>query len=72
MHQHLYSVLKKITGSILIVLGIVGAFIPIPVVPFFLLVFVGLAMLGIKHPWIDKMKEKYQRKRDKEQRTFPD
>jgi len=66
MHRHLFSVLRKIIGSVLIVLGVVGAFIPIPIVPFFLLIFIGLAMLGIKHPWIDKMKERYERERSKE------
>jgi len=66
MHRHLFSVLRKIIGSVLIVLGVVGAFIPIPIVPLFLLIFIGLAMLGIKHPWIDKMKVRYEMERSKE------
>lgn len=66
MRRHLILGLRKITGIILIVFGIVGAFIPVPIVPFFLLIFIGLAMLGIKHPWINKMKEIYERERAKE------
>jgi uncharacterized protein YqgC (DUF456 family) len=54
------SFLKKsarvVIGLLLIVSGFIGMFIPIPVVPFFLLIFAGLAIMGVRQPWIDKAK----------------
>jgi uncharacterized membrane protein YbaN (DUF454 family) len=56
MKDKLFNTGKKLVGAILVVLGVVGMFVPIPVVPFFLLAFVGLSMMGITHPYIDRLK----------------
>ena len=48
--------LKKISGVILIVIGIIGLFLPI--IPGVLLIFAGLLLLGVKKEsimkWFDK------------------
>jgi uncharacterized protein YqgC (DUF456 family) len=44
----------RVVGVCLIVVGFVGMFVPIPIVPFFLLIFVGLTVMGAKELWIDK------------------
>lgn len=56
MHQHLLTVLRKITGVIFILLGVIGGFVPIPVVPFFLLAVFGLGLVGVKPETINKVK----------------
>ena len=58
MRRHVFSVLRKIIGGILIALGIVGAFIPIPLVPFFLLTVAGLGLVGVKPEIINKVKSR--------------
>jgi hypothetical protein len=57
MKQHIFLILKKVIGSILIVLGIIGAFIPIPLVPFFLLAVLGLGLIGVNPKTINKIKK---------------
>ena len=65
MQRHIFLVFKKVIGSILIVLGIIGAFIPIPLVPFFLLAIVGLGFIGVKPETIHKIKLRIKELKDK-------
>jgi hypothetical protein len=58
VHRHILDISKKILGVILIILGVIGAFIPIPLVPFFILAIIGLGLLGVKPEFIEKMKRR--------------
>lgn len=65
MQRHILLVFKKVIGIILILLGIIGAFIPIPLVPFFLLAIVGLGLIGVKPEIIHKIKLRIKELKDK-------
>jgi uncharacterized protein YqgC (DUF456 family) len=56
MSRHLFLILRKIIGLIVIILGLIGTLVPIPLVPFFLLIFVGLGIFGLKPETIKKIK----------------
>ena len=56
MFRHLFLILRKIIGLIVIILGLIGTLVPIPLVPFFLLIFVGLGIFGLKPKTIKKIK----------------
>ncbi|MEA2092810.1 MAG: hypothetical protein U9P61_02475 [Patescibacteria group bacterium] len=58
MNKHLSLILRKTIGVILIILGLIGGLIPIPLVPFFLLIFVGLSLFGVKKETVEKVKLK--------------
>ena len=55
------KLIKGIAGIILIIIGIIGLFLP--VIPGVLLILAGLILLGVKkeqiHKWIKKLKLKY-------------
>ena len=57
MNKKIFIIFKKIFGVILIILGIVGALIPIPLVPFFVLAIIGLGLLGVKPEFVEKIKK---------------
>lgn len=50
------KIIKTVGGITLIILGAIGTLIPIPLVPFFLLIILGLEMLGFTLV-SDKLKE---------------
>jgi hypothetical protein len=54
VHRHILDISTKILGVVLIVLGVIGAFIPI--VSFFTLAIIGLGPLGVKPEFIEKIK----------------
>lgn len=53
-------ILRRVAGAILLLIGIAGLLLPI--LPGWLLIFVGLALLGIKVPFADRLLE-YARSR---------
>jgi uncharacterized protein YqgC (DUF456 family) len=55
------KIFKKIVGVIFMVLGVVGAFVPIPIVPFFLLFFIGLGIYGVDKEKIQKLKNRFKK-----------
>jgi len=65
MYNHLWSILRKILGVILILTGIVFGFIPI--LQGWILVLAGLLLLGVKKEtilkWVGKLKF-WKRKRN--------
>lgn len=65
MHDHAKKVARKVAGVLCIIGGVLGAFVPIPLVPFFILIFIGLALLDVQHPLIDKAREWYRARREK-------
>jgi len=50
-----FKIMKIITGFALIILGAIGTLIPIPLVPFFLLILLGLHILG-RDAWVQKIR----------------
>jgi len=48
-------VLRAIAGTILLVIGLAGLLLPI--LPGWLLIFVGLALLGVELPFVDRLAE---------------
>jgi hypothetical protein len=53
-------VLRKAAGTILLLIGLAGLLLPI--LPGWLLIFVGLAFLGVKVPYADRLLEYAQGK----------
>jgi hypothetical protein len=49
-------VARKVAGVILLGVGLIGLLMPI--LPGWLLIFVGLALLGVKLPFVERMKER--------------
>lgn len=43
------------------ILGLLGTLVPIPLVPFFLLFFIGLGVYGVKKETIQEWKEKFKK-----------
>lgn len=64
------KIIKTVGGITLIILGAIGTLIPIPLVPFFLLIILGLEMLGFTLV-SDKLKEwsEARQNRKKEKRA---
>ncbi len=54
-HESIFDLFKLILGILALVIGIAG--IALPILPGWLLVFVGLELLGIKIVFIDRLKE---------------
>ena len=54
------TVARLVAGVVLLGIGLVGLLAPI--LPGWLLIFVGLALLGINLPFLDRMKERVTRK----------
>lgn len=52
--------MRKVVGAVLLGIGLIGLLMPI--LPGWLLIFVGLALLGIKLPFVERIK---QRARDR-------
>lgn len=50
------AVFRKAAGTVLLSIGIAGLLVP--VLPGWLLIFVGLALLGVKSPFLDRLKER--------------
>lgn len=50
----MFKIIRIIIGIIFIIAGLIGTLIPIPLVPFFLLIVVGLGFLGISKDRIKK------------------
>ena len=48
-------VLRMMAGTILLVIGLAGLLLPI--LPGWLLIFVGLGLLGVKLPYVDRLAE---------------
>jgi uncharacterized protein YqgC (DUF456 family) len=48
-------ILRRAAGTILLVIGLAGLLLPI--LPGWLLIFVGLALLGVKLPYADRLLE---------------
>lgn len=63
MEKKTKTFLKKIIGSFLIILGIIGLIFPI--LPGWIFIFIGLEFMGINLIFFDKIKE-YVRKKLKE------
>lgn len=59
--KNVFNVVRKIIGIIFMIAGLLGALIPIPLVPFFLLFFVGLGIYGIEKDKIEKLKNKFKK-----------
>jgi len=59
-------ILRKGAGTILLLIGLAGLLLPI--LPGWLLIFVGLALLGVKLPYADRLLE-YARDRVARKRT---
>jgi uncharacterized membrane protein YbaN (DUF454 family) len=59
MRKILHS-LKIIAGFFVAILGVIGFFIPLPFVPLFLLIFVGLHIAEKDH-WIEAIKNKIKK-----------
>ena len=57
-YKYLFSILKKFLGFTLIILGILGSLIPIPLIPFFLLTLSGLALIGLKPETVNKIRKR--------------
>ncbi len=58
--------LRLVLGLILLVIGLVGLLMPI--LPGWLLIFVGLAVLGVKLPFLERIKD-WARRKAAEKRT---
>ena len=63
MRKHIFSLLRKILGVILIIAGIISGFIPI--VQGWLLILAGLLLLGVKKEtirgWVVKVKNWFKK-----------
>ena len=68
MHKHLFGLLRKTLGVILIIAGIISGFIPI--VQGWLLILAGLLLLGVKKKtirgWMGKIKNWFKGSKSKE------
>lgn len=58
--------LKKIVGVVLMIVGIAGIFFPI--LPGWILIFVGLEIIGIRLVFFDKIKEYAKKKIEKKEK----
>lgn len=56
--KNVFNVVRKIVGIMFMIAGLIGTLIPIPLVPFFLLFFIGLGIYGIEKEKIEKIKNK--------------
>lgn len=56
-------ILRKIIGIIFMIAGLIGTLIPIPLVPFFLLFFIGLGIYGVDKKKIENLKNKILKKK---------
>jgi len=56
---------KVIIGIAMCVIGVAGTLVPvIPGVP---MILAGVALIGADHPWVRKVKERFQKWRDSKQ-----
>ena len=53
-------ILRKAAGTILLLIGLAGLLLPI--LPGWLLIFIGLALLGVKVPYADRLLEHARRR----------
>ena len=60
MYKQTFVLLKKILGVILIIIGIIGLFLPI--IQGALLIIAGLLLFGVKRKTIEKQITKYKQK----------
>ena len=65
MHKHIFSLLRKIIGVILILAGIISGFIPI--IQGWILIVAGLLLLGVKKEtlkkWFSDTKKRFKKLR---------
>ena len=61
MKNKIYKIIRKIIGIVFMMAGILGALIPIPLVPFFLLFFIGLGIYGVDKAKIEQLKRRLLR-----------
>ncbi len=61
--------LRLAVGFVLVGIGLLGLLMPL--LPGWLLIFVGLAVIGVKHPFVERLKERVREKAQPPSRGRP-